>query len=64
MDDKIYNIKIIGNEITDITIIADTFYTNDKHYAFYRNLELIACFPIDRTVIYSITKAFGTTKLP
>lgn len=59
---KKYNIWLIGSAgITYCDVIADCFYTTTNgstssgYYAFYDDKELVACYPIDRTVIKSIT---------
>ena len=58
---KKYEIFVVGYENFPHIVIADLFdaTTNDNttkgYYAFYKDNKLIACYPIDRTVIKSIT---------
>lgn len=60
---KKYHIMIIcGSGITKSEVIADHFHTTTNgstssgYYAFYKGIELVACYPIDRTVIHLITE--------
>jgi len=60
---KKYHIMIIGGTgITKSEVIADHFNTSTNgstssgYYAFYKDRELVACYPIDRTVIHLITE--------
>ena len=51
-----------GTGITKSEVIADHFNTSTNgstssgYYAFYKDRELVACYPIDRTVIHLITE--------
>jgi hypothetical protein len=54
---KKYTITVIGaTQTKGYEIIASSFGSNSGYYAFYNNNELISCFPINRTIIESITK--------
>lgn len=53
---------VVGNTREDCTVFAEYFHTTTNgstssgYYAFYCDGELVACYPIDRTVIYAIEK--------
>ena len=58
---KKYQIKVIvGNTLEDFTVFAEYYYnttsnsTSSGHYAFYADRALVACYPIDRTIIVSV----------
>lgn len=56
---KRYEIFVVGYD-GHLQVIADYFSTfinsstTQGYYAFYKDKELIACYPIDRTIIKSI----------
>lgn len=58
---KKYQIHIIsGTGILHYTVFAQYFSesrTSSGYYAFYDGKELIACYPISRTIIVSIENA-------
>ena len=45
---------IIGDKLEQRTIIATSHYGNNLHYNFYEDAEIIAAYPINYTIIYSI----------
>jgi hypothetical protein len=54
---------IVGNTREHCTVFAENFHTSTNsststgYYAFYCDNQLVACYPIERTVIYSIENA-------
>lgn len=55
---------LVGNgETRSIYVFAENFHTSTNsstssgYYAFYCDKKLVGCYPIDRTVIYSIEDA-------
>lgn len=61
---KKYQIQIIaGNVIYPYTVFAEYYHstTNNSassgHYAFYCDGDLVACYPMERTIIVSIENA-------
>jgi hypothetical protein len=62
-DMKKYYIKVIvGNTLENFTVFAEYYHsttnnsTSSGNYAFYADKELVACYPIERTIIVSIEK--------
>jgi hypothetical protein len=60
---KKYYLTIIGGSSSwDEVLVAETFYTTTNnstssgYYAFHKDKELVACYPIDRTIITKIEK--------
>ncbi len=55
-----YHLEVIGSITRHIVVEAEYFHTttngstSSDYYAFYSNRELVACYPIKRTIISKI----------
>jgi len=60
---KKYHLRIIaGTSSWTEVLVAETFHTTTNnstssgYYSFFKDKELVACYPIDRTIITKIEK--------
>jgi len=57
-----YHLEVIGSITRHIVVEAEYFHTTTNnsttsdYYAFYSNGELVACYPINRTIIYKVER--------
>lgn len=52
-----YQLKVLGYEgVSRYTVYAETFDTGSGIYTFMADRQLVACYPIDKTIIESIEK--------
>jgi hypothetical protein len=58
-----YYLTVIGSNTSwDAIVEAEYFHTTTNnsttsdYYAFYSNGELVACYPINRTIIYKVER--------
>ncbi len=47
---------VVGNTREHCTVFAEIVHISSGYYSFYCDGELVACYPMDRTVIYAIEK--------
>ena len=58
---KIYELHIIGDKMYNYTVEATHYHNTTSNssssgfYSFYDDNILIACFPIEKTIIYKIS---------
>jgi hypothetical protein len=52
-----YQLKVLGYDgVSRYTVYAEAFDTDSGIYAFMADGQLVACYPIDRTIIENIEK--------
>jgi hypothetical protein len=52
-----YQLKVLGYDgVSRYTVYAEAFDTDFGRYAFMADGQLVACYPIDRTIIENIEK--------